>query len=113
MRIAFYSLLALFLATLLLAALDTWLSGLLAALQRAWRSLTRGPAGDPRLLHTQPYYLAITRSTCQVSPRIWSFFSSILKSHKAMGKELHRASQPGAPVGFPHWKSHDCCVEIL
>ena len=77
MRIAFYSLLALFLATLMLAALDTWLSGVLPSLQRAWRSLTRGPAGDPRLLHTQPYYLAITRSTCQVRPRgglVFSYF---------------------------------------
>ena len=76
MEIALYSLLVLFLATLLLAALDTWLSGLLAALQRAWGSLTRGSAGDPRLLHTQPYYLAITRSTCQVGTRVGSVVAS-------------------------------------
>ena len=76
MEIALYSLLVLFLATLMLAALDTWLSGLVASLQRAWRSLARGPAGDPRLLHTQPYYLAITRSTCQVRPRGWSVVAS-------------------------------------
>ena len=74
MTVAFYSLLAMFLNPLMLAALDLWLSGLLPALQRAWHSLTRGRAEDPRLLHTQPYYLAITRSTCQVGqsgPRRW------------------------------------------
>ena len=76
MRIAFYSLLAVFLAVLLLAALDSWLSGLLQSLRRAWHSLTRGPAEDPRLLHTQPYYLAITRSTCQVGTRVGSVVAS-------------------------------------
>ena len=100
MRIAFYSLLALFLATLVLAALDTWLSGVLPSLQRAWRSLTRGPAGDPRLLHTQPYYLAITRSTCQVRPRGGRLLLPMLKSHKAMRTLAGQSSQPESLVGF-------------
>ena len=100
LEIAFYSLLAVFLAVLLLAALDSWLSGLLQSLRRAWHSLTRGPAEDPRLLHTQPYYLAITRSTCQVRPRGGRLLLPMLKSHKAMRTLAGQSSQPESLVGF-------------
>ena len=61
----FASLVSLILFTLLVL-LDLWLVGVVPATLRAWRSLTSRPAGVQQLLQTLPYYLAVSRSSCQV-----------------------------------------------
>ena len=64
---AFFTSLAPLILLTLLVLLDLWLVGLVPATLRAWRSLTSRPAGVQQLLQTLPYYLAVSRSSCQVS----------------------------------------------
>ena len=64
---AFFTSLAPLILLTLLVLLDLWLVGLVPATLRAWRSLTSRPAGVQQLLQTLPYYLALSRSSCQVS----------------------------------------------
>ena len=64
---AFFTSLVPLILLILLVLLDLWLVGVVPATLRAWRSLTSRPAGVQQLLQTLPYYLAVSRSSCQVS----------------------------------------------
>ena len=62
---------------LCLQLIDWYLGGAAAAVRHAWNRFT-GAEDSEGLFHTQPYYLAVTRSTCEVILRSSLFFSSRL-----------------------------------
>ena len=62
---------------LCLQLIDWYLGGAAAAVRHAWNRFT-GAEDSEGLFHTQPYYLAVTRSTCEVVLRSSLCFSSHL-----------------------------------
>ena len=62
---------------LCLQLIDWYLGGAAAAVRHAWNRFT-GAEDSEGLFHTQPYYLAVTRSTCEVILRSSLCFSSHL-----------------------------------
>ena len=62
---------------LCLQLIDWYLGGAAAAVRHAWTRFT-GAEDSEGLFHTQPYYLAVTRSTCEVRMRSSFCFSSRL-----------------------------------
>ena len=68
----------------LLVLLDLWLVGVVPATLRAWRSLTSRPAGVQQLLQTLPYYLAVSRSSCQVGHQPSLLLIQFLYSHVSL-----------------------------
>ena len=59
--IAFASLLAVYMVSLFLAWWD-----IVGELKRAWVAVRGHAPEQTMLLHTQPYYLAVTRASCEV-----------------------------------------------
>ena len=63
--ITFSSLLVAYIAVFFAYQVDLW-----ARVLEAWRGvLGQPPGGEEHILHTLPYYLAVTRSSCEVSKR--------------------------------------------
>ena len=62
---------------LCLLLIDWYLGGAAAAVRHVWTRIT-GAEDSEGLFHTQPYYLAVTRSTCEVVLRSSLCFSSHL-----------------------------------
>ena len=97
----------------MLVILDIWLVGLVPATLRAWHILASRPLRNQQLLQTLPYYLAVSRSSCEVSYQLLFRSLIIVKVFIKDLPLLHTAVPlvgPGVKESVPvcevTWKDH-------